>query len=131
MCEIRLIKTKDKNVIFDDTIRLSDINFGLIDRPAYVLNVDGKENADGIFTTGFHFEYLDSSETVETFKEDAMLIEFGRQSGRIYTYVGRKEPISNTMVYAFSTYANKYGEDQRFITNLRTSIKALNFLLSL
>lgn len=120
MCKIRIIRRVSETAVNSSVIDFQNININPIDRPAYVVYV--KKD----LTHGLSFLYSSDKEPKQVVLTADVYIEYGVNSGRIYSAILKKDLINQTDAFSLLNEANKGEKTERFLDNFKTFISAVN-----
>lgn len=124
MCKLRVIRKNNSGKISSSIIDCKNVAINPIDRPAYVIivNKNGK--------TGLKFAFSSDKEPKEEFNFKNGRIEYGVNSGRIYSAIINTKPINETDVFHLSQQFDKQHTTERFSENIKCFVSLINESIS-
>lgn len=120
MCKLRVIRKNDSGEISSSIIDCENVSINPIDRPAYVLIL----SKNG--TTDLGFAFSSDKEPKEEFDFRNGRIEYGVNSGRIYSAVINTNYVNETDVFHLSQRFDKQHTTERFSDNIRSFVLLIN-----
>lgn len=120
MCKLRVIRKKNNGEISSSIIDCENVSINPIDRPAYVLIV----SKNG--TTDLEFAFSSDKEPKEEFDFRNGRIEYGVNSGRIYSAVINTNYVNETDVFHLSQRFDKQYTTERFFDNIKSFVLLVN-----
>ncbi len=124
MCAIRLIRKDKEHQVFDHIIDIREISVNPIDRPAYVLYVQNDRSCC------LEFVFNSDKEKRNKYDNKNIVIEYGINSGRIYTIMTEKNEINQTDFYNIVKNTVMESSTERFKDNIKDFIVICNQIIA-